>query len=159
MWKGRLQKEYVDFEEFQVYDEIYGLAKRLGFDSAEEAWAANPIAQGSVNPMDYRRVGGKKLKKEDIDTFATPEEAEILKEYIGNHAPAESENAKLVLISVSGGVAEVIQKPKGVEVKIVDYDAESSGDTNFETFYYVDDEISGHANQMKPLGLDNSDEV
>jgi hypothetical protein len=53
-WKGRLQNGYADFEEFASYAGMYGLAERLGFQSAEEAWEANPTVQGSVNPSDFR---------------------------------------------------------------------------------------------------------
>ena len=63
-WKGRLQKQYANFEEFAEFDAIYNLAKRLGYDSAEEAWEANPIISGSVNPEDYRRVRESKQLKE-----------------------------------------------------------------------------------------------
>jgi hypothetical protein len=55
-WTGRLQRQYTDFEEFAVYDGMYGLARRLGFDSAEEAWEANPLITGSTEPGDYRRI-------------------------------------------------------------------------------------------------------
>jgi hypothetical protein len=55
-WQARLQKIYVDFAEFEGYDEIYNLAKRLGFPYAQEAWEANPIVRGSVNPNDLEIV-------------------------------------------------------------------------------------------------------
>jgi hypothetical protein len=55
-WQCRLQKNYFSFEEFEKYSEIYGVAKRLGYESSEEAWEANPIIQGSVNPSDLRVV-------------------------------------------------------------------------------------------------------
>jgi hypothetical protein len=57
-WRGKLRKEYDSFEDFAAWSEIYALAERLGFRSAEEAWAANPVMQGSVNPSDYRIVKG-----------------------------------------------------------------------------------------------------
>ena len=53
-WKGPLQSEYSSFEEFKGYSDNYGLAERLGFASAEEAWEANPVVEGSVNPEDYK---------------------------------------------------------------------------------------------------------
>jgi len=73
-WRGKLQGEYNDFEEFKQYDEMYGLSKRLGFNSPEEAWEANPLIQGGINPKDYKVVKdfhrvkvcarcGKKLKR------------------------------------------------------------------------------------------------
>jgi len=73
-WRGKLQGEYNNFEEFKQYDEVYGLSKRLGFNSPEEAWEANPLIQGGVNPKDYKVVKdfhrvkvcarcGKKLKR------------------------------------------------------------------------------------------------
>jgi hypothetical protein len=35
---------------------MYGLAERLGFDTPEAAWEANPLVRGSVNPGDYAVV-------------------------------------------------------------------------------------------------------
>lgn len=55
-WQGKLQENYSSFEEFEAYSETYGLAARLGYDDAQEAWDANPIIQGSVNPSDFRKV-------------------------------------------------------------------------------------------------------
>lgn len=52
-WQSRLQNAYDSFEEFASYSDIYGLAERLGFETAQEAWEANPIIRGSVNPGDY----------------------------------------------------------------------------------------------------------
>ena len=54
-WCGKLRDQYQNFEEFAHYAETYGLAARLEFDSAEAAWAANPVVEGSTNPADYRR--------------------------------------------------------------------------------------------------------
>ena len=62
MWIGKLQKQYQNFEEFERYSETYGLATRLGFASAKEAWDANPKIQGSVNPSDYKIVPDKSKK-------------------------------------------------------------------------------------------------
>jgi len=55
-WTGRLQAQYADFDEFVAYDEMYGLAERLGYASAEEAWEDNPMVAGSTNPAEYRRI-------------------------------------------------------------------------------------------------------
>lgn len=55
-WTGRLQDQYVDFEEFLAYAETWGLAERLGYADAQEAWEANPLVTGSTDPADYRRV-------------------------------------------------------------------------------------------------------
>jgi hypothetical protein len=57
MWKMHLQEVYNNFEEFKSYDSVYGNVKTLGFASAEEAWEANPLVQGSTNPRDYKVVG------------------------------------------------------------------------------------------------------
>lgn len=51
-WQDYLQQVYSSFEEFEAYDEIYGLAARFGFDSPQAAWEANPLICGSVNPSD-----------------------------------------------------------------------------------------------------------
>jgi len=53
-WKCRLQKNYSSFGEFKSYSEMYGLHVRLGFSSAEKAWKANPIVEGSTDPKDFR---------------------------------------------------------------------------------------------------------
>ena len=50
---GYLQDDYMDLEEFLMYDETYGLAERLGFDSPIEAWEANPLVQFSTDPGDF----------------------------------------------------------------------------------------------------------
>lgn len=55
LWRARLQDNYDnDFEMWMAYADMYGLAERLGFQSAEEAWDANPLIQGSVYPEDFR---------------------------------------------------------------------------------------------------------
>jgi len=56
MYQCRLRHNCKDFEEFQNCSDIYGLAERLGFDSAREAWDANPVVQGSTIPSDYKIV-------------------------------------------------------------------------------------------------------
>lgn len=66
---GKLQEGYIDFEEFKQYSDTYGLAKRLGFATAEEAWEANPLIQFSADPKDYKIVD----KEEKIETEAAPE--------------------------------------------------------------------------------------
>lgn len=52
-WQDYLHNNYANFEEFAWYDSVYGLANRLGFSTAEEAWAANPLIRGSVKPEDF----------------------------------------------------------------------------------------------------------
>ena len=53
-WCGKLRDQYQNFAEFAHYAETYGLVARLGFDSAEAAWEANPVVEGSTTPADYR---------------------------------------------------------------------------------------------------------
>lgn len=55
-WRNRLRKNYANFEEFEMYSEIYGISRRLGYKSAKTAWRANPMIEGSVNPDDLRKV-------------------------------------------------------------------------------------------------------
>jgi hypothetical protein len=55
-WRCRLRRNYASFAEFEAYSETYGLHGRLGFKSAEAAWEANPVVEGSVEPSDFRRV-------------------------------------------------------------------------------------------------------
>ena len=56
MWSARLQDNYVNFNEWRRYSQTYGLTKRLGFNSEEEAWDINPLIEGSVNPRDFKIV-------------------------------------------------------------------------------------------------------
>lgn len=49
-WQCRLRENYESLEDFEYYDNIYRLALRLGFNTAEEAWEENPHIHGSVNP-------------------------------------------------------------------------------------------------------------
>lgn len=53
-WQCRLRENYSSYDEFEAFSETYGLAERLGFDSPLDAWDANPLIQGSVEPSDYR---------------------------------------------------------------------------------------------------------
>ena len=55
-WQGRLTEVYKNFGEFQSYCDIYNIHIRLGFKDERRCWDANPILQGSVNPVDLRRV-------------------------------------------------------------------------------------------------------
>ncbi|WP_317897142.1 hypothetical protein [Aurantibacillus circumpalustris] len=55
-WQSRLRKNYDSLEEFEYYSQIYGIHKRLGFESAQEAWDTNPILRGSVIPSDLEVV-------------------------------------------------------------------------------------------------------
>ena len=58
-WQGRLRDQYGSKEEIFAYCEIYNNQGRLGYASPESAWRANPLIQGSVRIMDYRRVQSK----------------------------------------------------------------------------------------------------
>ena len=56
-WQCRLRENYEGcFDAFRAYDEIYGIAGRLGFETAPAAWEANPVIPGSVIPEDLRVV-------------------------------------------------------------------------------------------------------
>ena len=55
-YRVRLQEDYDDFDDFEWYSDVYCLATRLGYESAEAAWADNPMVQGSVIPEDFRVV-------------------------------------------------------------------------------------------------------
>lgn len=56
MWTGRLQESYDgDYESWVAYAEMYGLAAKLGYDSEQEAWDANPVIQVSSDPKDFGR--------------------------------------------------------------------------------------------------------
>lgn len=54
--QDKLRTRYADLEEFTAYCNTYNIHARLGFDSPEEAWEANPTVQSSVLPEDLRAV-------------------------------------------------------------------------------------------------------
>lgn len=58
-WRGRLQDNYKDYKEFDIYNQIYGLVDKLlwGLDdviTARKLWDLNPVIEGSINPVDLR---------------------------------------------------------------------------------------------------------
>lgn len=55
-WITRLQSNYKSLEDWRDYNQTYGLARKLGFVDALEAWHANPHIGGSTNPEDFGLV-------------------------------------------------------------------------------------------------------
>jgi len=56
-WQMRLKMVYVgNYDEWVHYAELRGLHLKLGYATPKEAWLANPMVQGSVNPDDYCKV-------------------------------------------------------------------------------------------------------
>ena len=62
-WMMHVQESYKNLEELKSYDGIYNIAKRLGFNSAEELWDANPMITGGVNPSDFRIATQEDIEK------------------------------------------------------------------------------------------------
>lgn len=62
----RLRDNYRDLEEYQAYDETWGLAARQGFETAEAAWEANPWIEFSVQPGDARSVPDEEANQHPI---------------------------------------------------------------------------------------------
>lgn len=54
--RSRLRDRYDSRAQFLDYSNVYGLAHRLGYDSADEAWKDNPMVESSVDPRDFRKV-------------------------------------------------------------------------------------------------------
>lgn len=48
-----LQDNYFDFDEFESFNNLYGITKKLGFKTAQEAWGANPLVIITVDPNDF----------------------------------------------------------------------------------------------------------
>lgn len=51
-----LQSNYDDFAEFEYYNDMYNLAERLGFESAQEAWDKNPKVNVTTNVEEFKIV-------------------------------------------------------------------------------------------------------
>jgi len=57
MWQSTLHENYDDdFGQWLEYSDMHNLARILGFNTAEEAWQANPMVQGSNDPQDLKVV-------------------------------------------------------------------------------------------------------
>ena len=52
----RFKSIYDDYEDFLVFDKMFNIAKRLGYDNQKKLWDDNPIVQGSTNPSDFKIV-------------------------------------------------------------------------------------------------------
>jgi hypothetical protein len=55
-WVGLLREFYVDLDDFRLNDKAYGIARRLGFKDAKEAWEANPCVRKSTDPTDVEKA-------------------------------------------------------------------------------------------------------
>jgi len=55
-WRTRLGNNYKSYADWKYNAEMWGLDSMLGFKSPREAWDANPVVEGSVNPSDFRKV-------------------------------------------------------------------------------------------------------
>lgn len=51
-----LQSNYDDFAEFEYYNDMFNLAERLGFESAQEAWDKNPKVNVTTNVEEFKIV-------------------------------------------------------------------------------------------------------
>jgi len=56
MWKSRVKKVYSSLKELESYNEIYGIATRLGYSDCKTLWKENPMIQGSTNPEDLKKI-------------------------------------------------------------------------------------------------------
>jgi hypothetical protein len=71
-----------NFEKFEEYCEIYNLHTRLGFNTPEDAWQANPLIESSVNPSDLRIVTPYMEYLEDIKGLKEEKHPMSEKEYL-----------------------------------------------------------------------------
>ncbi len=75
-WDGRLQDAYDgSFEEFEEYNEIYGIARRLGYETTTDAWEANPLIAVGVDPSDLRVIRENKMLKEELKSILSESSA------------------------------------------------------------------------------------
>lgn len=54
-WVARLRSNWKDEADFTAFSDTYGLAKRLGHDTAEDAWLDDPWIHGSTDPRDFEK--------------------------------------------------------------------------------------------------------
>lgn len=55
-YQCKLRESYDSYSDFLEYSQLFGLAERLGYDSALDAWRDNPTIQGSTVPGDFRAL-------------------------------------------------------------------------------------------------------
>jgi hypothetical protein len=55
-WQARVRKVYESLEDLRAWDQMYGIASRLGYTTPEALWEANPTIRGSVEPGDLEVV-------------------------------------------------------------------------------------------------------
>jgi hypothetical protein len=100
-WKSKLRKNYDNsFEQFKSYDEMYSIASRLGYDSAEEAWEANPVISGSADPTELTNVStGYRHNYESMtkESIAKLKEKNPVKEEQGDTVTADAEGIVLLV--------------------------------------------------------------
>lgn len=61
-WRSKVRKVYKSLDELIAYDEIYGIVKRCGYESAEKLWNDNPVLCGSTDPKDFGLAQSEKIK-------------------------------------------------------------------------------------------------
>ena len=59
-WQGKLHDVYNTYEEFERYCSMLNIHIRVGYETPENAWRANPLIQGSINASDYCKVKANK---------------------------------------------------------------------------------------------------
>lgn len=139
-WQCHLQDNYNSFEDFESYSEIWGIAKKLGFENAEEAWKANPILQGSVNPMDLRVVLDKNNKVE----FIRPEVEMVFKKFLIGTITKEQllkrlnaiDNRLKRLLGTKGNKSIWFRLFKGNPLATTIYNIQSYLDSPYHSNYY-----------------------
>lgn len=55
-WQGKIQDIYKDFNEFDLYCNIYHIHTKLGFKNPLVMWTSNVRLRGSMNPNDLELV-------------------------------------------------------------------------------------------------------
>jgi hypothetical protein len=68
-WQNTLQANYGNNEDcWNTFCETYHLYLKLGYQTPEEAWEANPVIQGGTIPDDFCKVEGNTRKFYDCRT-------------------------------------------------------------------------------------------
>ena len=57
--QSRLREIYDNYDEFLVFNKMYNITERLGYNTPKSLWEDNPIVQGSSNPKDFKIVDKK----------------------------------------------------------------------------------------------------
>ena len=137
-WQDHLQNVYSgNMEEFLDYDAQYRLHERLGFATAQEAWEANPVVQGSTNPADYKVVPEDKAfepAKEITSDLPLLRSADSFRQNVETVAARNQDKLNRFVDSATNGLVSHLQGLHYDMPKVIEVDASNLSENITDQF-------------------------